>query len=157
MRILDEAVPIYTYSSIQEGKQHLFNLVEKFGLCQKLCGLYETNGACFQYQIHQCEGACIGEETSEDYNLKVNQAIENYHFDNDNFFIIGTGRSKGERSVVKIEHGKYIGFGFFEASGSTDDVDRLHDCIKPQLDNKEVRQIINSFLKKNTPENIVTF
>ncbi len=57
-RILDQLTPLYTYSSSQEGKQHLFNLIEKFGLCQKLCGLYKTEGACFQYQIHQCFGAC---------------------------------------------------------------------------------------------------
>jgi DNA polymerase III subunit epsilon len=156
-RILDELIPIYTYSSLQEGKQHLFNLVEKFGLCQKLCGLYETNGACFHYQIHQCDGACIGKETSEAYNLKVKQAIENYHFDSDNFLIIGQGRREGEQSVVKIEHGKYIGFGFFNTVFAEDNESVLHDCIQSQKDNKEVRQIINSYLKRSNGEKIINY
>jgi len=157
IRILDEAVPIYTYSSLQEGKQHLFNLIEKFGLCQKLCGLYETNGACFHYQIHQCDGACIGEETNDSYNLKVKQAIENYHFENDNFFIIGKGRSDEEQSVVKIEHGKYIGFGFVDTVFAENNESVLHECIQPQNDNKEVRQIINSYLKKSNGEKIINY
>lgn len=156
-RIVNKVIPIYTYSSVQEGKQHLFNLVERFNLCQKLCGLYDTTGACFHYQIHQCSGACVGEETPESYNTKVQQALENYHFDNDSFLIIGKGRSEEEKSVVKIEHGKYVGYGFVESDLLNGDVTLFHECIQPQLDNKEVRQIINSYLKKNPSESIISF
>lgn len=152
MRIVEQRSPVYTYSSLQEGKEHLFNLTEKFNLCQKLCSLYDTKGACFQYQIHQCNGACVGEEPSEEYNRKVNLALENYHFGDDSFFIIGKGRSEQEKSVVKIEHGKYIGFGFVDSTTTDNGLSMLHECIKPQQDNREVRQIINSWLKKNGKE-----
>jgi len=157
IKILDEIVPIYTYSSVQEGKQHLFNLIEKYGLCQKLCGLYETKGACFHYQIHQCNGACVGEETTESYNLRVNKAVENFHFDNDNFFIVGKGRNEEEQSVVKIAHGKYIGFGFIDTVFTENNDIILHECIQSQKDNKEVRQIINSYLRRSGEEKIITF
>lgn len=157
MRTMDELTPVYTYSSMQEGKEHIFRLAEDFGLCQKLCGLYDTKGACFHYQIHQCRGACIGEELAESYNMRVNDALENYHFGNDSFLIIGKGRREEERSVVKIEHGKYVGFGFVEACVASDDSSILHDCIRPQKDNREVRQIINSYLKKNRNVNIVKY
>lgn len=157
-RIIGNSTPLYTYSSLQEGKQHLFNLTEKFGLCQKLCGLYDTQGACFHYQIHQCDGACIGEEVAEAYNTKVDQALENYHFNQENFFIIGKGRMESEKSVVKIEHGKYIGFGFVDTGfvGASDQ-NSFHECIQKQRDNKEVRQIINSYLKKNSKEVLINF
>lgn len=152
-RIIDHITPLYTYSSMQEGKEHLFNLTEKFGLCQKLCGLYDTHGSCFQYQIGQCEGACIGEESPEDYNDKVNEALEKYHFGDDSFFIIGKGRNDDEKAVVKIEHGKYCGFGFIDTLFADNNASFLHECIRPQQDNREVRQIINFWLKKNGGKN----
>ncbi|HDO27007.1 MAG TPA: DNA polymerase III subunit epsilon [Bacteroidetes bacterium] len=156
-RIIDRLSPLYTYSSLQEGKEHLFNLTEKFNLCQKLCGLYNTQGACFQYQIHQCQGACSGEEQPENYNQKVNMALENYHFGDDSFFIVGQGRNDDEKSVVKIERGKYTGFGFIDPAVLNNDPSMLHECIQPQQDNKEVRQIINSFIKKNSGIEILEF
>jgi len=155
--IIDHLTPLYTYSSSQEGKEHLFNLTEKFNLCQKLCGLYDTQGACFQYQIHQCTGACIGEELPESYNQKVNLALENYHFGDDSFFIMGKGRGDDEKSVVMIEHGKYMGFGFIDSAVINNDLSLLHECIQLQQDNKEVRQIINSFMKKNSGIEILEF
>lgn len=157
-RIIDNSTPLYTYSSLQEGKQHLYNLTEKFNLCQKLCGLYETKGACFHYQIHQCDGACVGQESSDLYNKKVDESLENYHFDKENFLIIEKGRSENEKSVVKIEHGKYIGFGFIDTAFLDGEEQILmHECICPQRDNKEVRQIINSYLKKNNKAALIYF
>lgn len=147
MKIIDELNPIYTYSSLHEGKEHVTNLTERYELCQKLTGLYNTSGACFHYQIHQCNGACIGEEPPETYNERVRQALENYHFEKQNFFVMDTGRTKEEKAVIKVEGGKYRGFGFVQED--TADLTVLHECIDFYNDNREVRQIINSFLKKN--------
>ncbi len=146
MKIIEELAPLYTYSSLHEGKEHVTTLTERFELCQKLTGLYETSGACFHYQIHQCKGACMGEEPPEAYNVRVQKALENYHFEKQNFFVIDKGRNEEENSVIKIEGGKYIGFGFVTDTASG--MDEMHDCIRPMKDNREVRQIINSFLKK---------
>ena len=150
MKIIDELNPIYTYSSMHEGKEHITNLTERYELCQKLTGLYDTAGACFHYQIHQCKGACIGKEPPEIYNERVRQALENYHFEKQNFFAIDKGRSEDEKSVVKVEGGKYRGFGFVQKNSA--DLKALHDSIDYFTDNREVRQIINSFLKKNSIE-----
>ncbi len=147
MKIIDELNPLYTYSSMHEGKKHITNLTRQFELCQKLTGLYDTSGACFHYQIHQCKGACIGEEPAKSYNARVQKALENYNFKKENFLIIDKGRTGEEKSVIKIESGKYCGFGF--VSGNTSDINELHDCIRLMKDNREVRQIINSGLRKN--------
>lgn len=151
-RIVPERMPIYTYGSLQEGKQHLERLVEEFNLCQKLCGLYDTQGACFHYQIHQCEGACVDKEVPEDYNKRVEDALENYHFEHQNFFVIDVGREADERSVVKVAHGKYMGYGFVDLSQISNHMEALHDCIRQKKDNKEVRQIIKSFISRNQVE-----
>jgi len=157
MRIVDELNPIFTYGSSQEGKDHLFRLIEEFELCQKLCGLYETVGACFHYQIKQCKGSCIGVEPTCDYNARVNEALENYHFEHQNFFIIDKGRNKDERSVVKVKNGKYIGFGYTDLKLAIGEMEPLNDCIQPHKDNREVRQIINSYLRQDKLEKILKF
>ncbi len=87
-------------------------LVEKYNLCQKLCGLYDSSGACFHYSIMQCQGACTGKEPPENYNLRVEEAISRFNFDRQNFFVIDKGRHTEERSVVMVENGNYTGFGF---------------------------------------------
>jgi DNA polymerase-3 subunit epsilon len=152
MRIVDELTPIYSYGSLLEGKDHLTNLCEDFNLCQKLCGLYDTSGACFHYQIHSCKGACINEESSTDYNIRVNEALENYQFKHQNFFVIDKGKTDEESSIIKIENGKYMGFGYLNKEQTVNDISLFHDCIVSYRDNKEVRRIINTYLKKNKCE-----
>ena len=145
MKTIEEASPLFTYSSLQEGKDHLYHLCDEFNLCQKLTGLYESSGACFYYQIHKCSGACVGEEHPDNYNERVVRSIENYHFNRNNFLIIDEGRTADEKSVVKVENGRYVGFGFI----SGDDIHSPHEAIHPYHDNKEVRRIIISYLKQN--------
>lgn len=146
IRIVDELSPIYTYSSQQEGKEHLERLCEEYELCQKYSGLYDNSGPCFYYHIHKCKGACCGEEEAETYNARVNMALNNYHFEKQNFFVLDNGRNPNENSIVKVENGKYLGFGFCEKDIMNPT--ELHDCIKYYKDNKEVRQIIRSFIKR---------
>jgi len=38
-----------------------------------------------------------------------------------------------------------------------ENTDALHDCIKVAQDNREVRQIINTFLKKNKEAKTILF
>ncbi len=149
IRLIDELSPLYTYSSLHEGKEHLTNLCEEFNLCQKLCGLYDTDGKCFHYQIHGCKGACVGEELPAEYNARVRESLDNYQFKHQNFFVVDVGRNEDENSIVKIENGKYIGYGFLSTDQVSTDISLMHDCIINYRDNKEVRRIIVTYLKKN--------
>ncbi len=60
-----DELPLTSFTSQLSAKSHLFMLVEAFNLCQKLCGLFETKGACFHYNIKQCNGACIQKESQK--------------------------------------------------------------------------------------------
>ncbi|OQX72860.1 MAG: hypothetical protein B6D61_13180, partial [Bacteroidetes bacterium 4484_249] len=149
-------LPLTSFTSQLSAKTHLFTLVEAFNLCQKLCGLFDTNGACFHYNIKQCNGACIGKEAPEVYNSRVLQAIEPYRFENKNFIVIDKGRTDTEKSVICVENGKYLGHGFidFELNGNLA-IDDLKQCIKPFPDHRDVQQILRSYLKRNKVERII--
>jgi DNA polymerase-3 subunit epsilon len=149
--------PLLTYTSHIEAKEHLFRLAEEYGLCQKLCGLYKSKGACFQFHIRQCNGACTGMESAENYNRRVNEAIKPYLFEHSNFFIIDRGRTAEERSVVCVENGKYIGFGFIDFTLCNPVPDNLRECVKKYADNRDVQQIIKSYLRSNKVERVVEY
>ncbi len=153
---ISDKMPLTSFSSQQAAKNHLFMLTEAFHLCQKLCGLFDTKGACFQYNIKQCNGACIQEEGPETYNSRVQQAIEPYRFQNEDFIIIDKGRNTDEHSVVVVEHNKYLGYGFlnFDLSGITS-IESLKECIDVFPDNRDIRQIIRGHLKRNKVEKVI--
>jgi DNA polymerase-3 subunit epsilon len=132
-------------------------MVEKYGLCQKLCGLYPTDGNCFHYEIGACKGACIGKEPPGLYNLRARKVISGYDFGIHNLLIIDTGRNLEEKSVIKIENGKYIGFGYFTAAFADNDQAIIHECIHSYPDNREVQQIIKQYLRNNKVDGVIVY
>jgi DNA polymerase-3 subunit epsilon len=142
-------LPLTSFSSLQSAKSNLSTFCEQFELCQKLCGLYDTHGACFHYGIKQCFGACIGKELPETYNIRAKNLIQKFEYRSDNFLIFDKGRRPEEKSVIKIENGKYCGFGYFEPDVAGDNMQIISECTKPYDDNRDVQIIIKGFLMQH--------
>ncbi|MDQ3290258.1 MAG: exonuclease domain-containing protein [Bacteroidota bacterium] len=149
--------PLIALSNHFKSKDFLFHKVAKFNLCQKLCDLYKTKGACFDYQVHQCKGACINQEPPEEYNARVDQAIESFTYENDAFVIIGKGREPGERSIVCVENGRYLGFGFVDETFSASNIEDFKSVIKLYNDNKDIQQIIRGYLRTKHRDKVIIF
>ena len=149
--------PATTFSTQAEAKEFLFSLAEAYGLCQKLCGLYDAQGACFQHGIRACAGACIGEEPAEEYNYRVNDALKQFDFGSRNFIVVDKGRHDDERSVVMIENGKYAGFGFIPLDEAIQQVDTIREYVRAYPDNRDIRQIIRGYIRRNKVEKIIRF
>jgi DNA polymerase-3 subunit epsilon len=145
--------PVATFNSIEHARKYLYGLVEKFKLCQKLCGLYETSGSCFHYGIKQCHGACIGKESPDQYNRRVEASIKQSGFNHPDFYILGDGRHPEEVAVVKVSGGRYSGFGYTDISDQG--IESLDNCIKCYDDNRDTQQIIRNYLKKNPRTRII--
>ncbi|PRY11946.1 DNA polymerase-3 subunit epsilon [Pontibacter ummariensis] len=149
--------PLIALSNQSKAKGFLFHKVSKFNLCQKLCDLYKTNGACFDYQVHQCKGACIGKESPEEYNKRVAEAIDSFTFEHNSFVIIGKGREPGEKSVVVVEKGTYLGFGFMDEYFSASSIDDFKSVIQRYNDNKDVQQIIRGHMRSKHKDKVLVF
>lgn len=139
--------PHTTFANLEKGKNFLFSLTDKFNLCQNLTGLYGTNGACFQYAVKQCRGACVGKELPDDYNLRAQEAIEFAGFVKDNLIVLDKGRSPSETSFVMIENGRYLGYGFVEKDETLAHHEDFRNHLILAEDNRDVRQIISGFLR----------
>jgi len=148
---------ITSFTTLQEGKNVLFKITEKYNLCQKVNGLYDTKNGCFQYKIKQCNGACLGIETPAIYNERVEEFMEEHSFENNNMIIIDKGRSFDERSAVLIENGVYKGYCFFELNYQITNVNVLKNIIIPMQHNRDVKTIIQSYLRKNKVSKIINF
>ncbi len=155
LKTIESRSPLYAYGSLSEAKEHLFKLTEQFHLCQQLNGLYPGKGACFHYHIRQCNGACIGEEPPEEYNDRVEQLINSYHYEHQSFYVFDKGRTDEEVSVIKVMNGVYLGFGFMPVDELNISPYLADEFIQPFDDNRDVRQIIRSYLKKNQVYQIV--
>ncbi|MDA8572970.1 exonuclease, partial [Flavobacteriaceae bacterium] len=136
-------------SNIQSGKSFMNKVVEKYHLCQKLCGLYKTKSGCFSYTIKECEGACVGEELVESYNSKVQKLIEKHSFKTKSMIIVDYGRSVDERSAVWIEDGILRGFTYFNLNFQINNIEILKTLITPLEHNKDAQHIIQSYLRRH--------
>lgn len=141
--------PITTFTNRQSAISFINYAVETFELCQKLTGLERTKSSCFNYGISECGGACILEESSEDYNSRVNGFVDLYSYENKNMLIIDRGRYVDEKSVVVIENGVFKGLGFFDLNHQINNKDVLLSLITPMTDNRDNKHIIQSYVRRH--------
>lgn len=132
---------ITSYSTMREAKEALFGITESYRLCQKINGLYKISTSCFQYQIKECNGACLGQEPVTSYNKRVDEFLSKITFEKFTQLFEIAGRNENEKGLVYIENGVYKGFGF--CSLETDfSQDKFLNFIEIKADNKDVRRIL---------------
>ncbi|TDD77369.1 exonuclease domain-containing protein [Flavobacterium caseinilyticum] len=148
---------ITSFTSIQEGKNALFRITAHYNLCQKLTGLYHSKTNCFQYSIKECDGACIGKVSPEEYNVRVQNFIEKNTFENQNVVLIDKGRTISERSAVLIENGIYKGYAFYDLNYQINNIEILRNIIIPMQNNRDTKNIIQGHIRKNKTLKTVKF
>ncbi|MFN8165234.1 MAG: exonuclease domain-containing protein [Bacteroidia bacterium] len=156
-RVTGKEEPLVTASSFAEAEMILDKLMRKHDLCHKLCGGKNISYACFNYSVRLCKGACIGKESSDDYNVRAQAALDGILFQYKNFMIIGKGRTSAEKTVTHVEAGKYRGFGYFEPEFVQIDPESLRDVVKVRPDNRDIHRIIRHYLNTASSNNIITY
>jgi DNA polymerase-3 subunit epsilon len=152
-----DTIPHASFSSKAVAQQELMALTEKYFLCRKINGLYESTGACLQHTVGTCLGACIGMEESDSYNRRIREAVKQFEYMHPNMIILDKGRTLNEKSVVFIENGQYLGFGFIDLSYFDGSMDEFKACVKEHADNRDIQKIINGYLSKNKVEQVIKF
>jgi DNA polymerase-3 subunit epsilon len=148
---------ITSFTTLQEGKNALFRITEKYHLCQKLTGLYQTNSDCFQYKIKECDGACIGKTLPEEYNKRVQKFIAENSFENKNIVLLDRGRNVNERSAVLIENGIYKGYAFYDLNYQVTHIDILKNILIPMQHNRDVKTIIQGQIRRSKSIKVISF
>ena len=148
---------IKSYTSQQEGKDALFRINSHYKLCRKLTGLDETKTHCFQHTTNECDGACVGKISALEYNERVQAFIEKNLFDNKTLAILDRGRTITERSVIFVEKGVYKGYAFYDLNYQINTIEILRNIIIPMQNNRDIRNSIQSYIRKAKAIKIVNF
>lgn len=149
--------PLIRFATKGEAWNFLWEKVRAFELCPKLCGLQVAKGLCFDYQSGGCHGACMGVENVSAYNKRSADAIRAFHGDGETLALIGKGRNIEEQSLVLVERGAYVGYGFFGREVSISDVDAARTFVKRSVENRTIQNLVNSYIAKPRGVSVVTF
>ena len=149
--------PLITFSSKGDAWNFLWGKVKESGLCPKLSGLQTAKGPCYAHQSGTCAGACEDSEPSENYNARVQQSINSFFGEGETVAIIGRGRKSEEKSLVLVEKGNYLGFGFFNQDVTIHDFESAKSYINVSKDNRVVQNLVNSYLMNPRSTEIIAF
>jgi DNA polymerase-3 subunit epsilon len=140
--------PLASFPLLDDARSTLNRLVDQFTLCQKLCGLYKSDGSCFHHQIRKCRGACVGAESAYSYNIRAERACKSLLHISGSFILLDRGRQADEKSFIKVSNGKVIGYGYFDPTFDVSNAELLTDSMIPLKNYKETAALVGSFLVK---------
>lgn len=151
------ARPLISFSSKGDAWNFMWEKVREYDLCPKLSGLQLSKGLCFSYQTGECKGACMGVESMKKYNKRAQAALESFTDQGESLAILGRGRKNNERSLVLIENGVYLGFGFVDKNETVATLDEAKNYIKISKENRIVQNLVNSYLVNPRGAEVISF
>ncbi|WP_395054501.1 exonuclease domain-containing protein [Flavobacterium sp.] len=148
---------ITLFSSITEAQNFLHLITSHYNLCQKFTNLSDSKNECFQHKIKECNGACIGKESTTIYNEKVTEFINENTIENATMLLVDRGRNVNERSAVFIENGLFKGYCFYDLNYQINNISILKNIIIKMENNRDSKNIIQSFIRKSKYLKIIKF
>lgn len=140
--------PIITFYNVRDVRSFMEKLCAKYNLCPKYCHLQEAVSECSHYGIKNCKGICRDEESVEDYNNRVLEAIYDISDNKNDIIVREKGRHQNEEAFVLIKGGDYLGYGFIDKEEQINHIDDLHSYLIPQKDNMDIQKILRPHLLK---------
>jgi len=144
---------IAEYSSQAKANGALQFIQREYDLCGRYVNLEKgkVGTPCFHYHLKSCLGVCAGFEEIEDYNERVEEAINHIKtvFGKD-FFILDEGRSPEEEAVILVENGRYQGYGYRPKPKRlvpNPCQKKLRAVIEPYRGNPETARIIKRYIR----------
>ncbi|MGN6416022.1 MAG: exonuclease domain-containing protein [Pseudobacter sp.] len=134
--------PLYTFNLLIEGHRLMRKMMEAFHLCPKLCFVQTDHSACIGVEGHPCLGACEQKEPVDIYNNRVEEAIVYLEQLLPSFAIVGEGKSRGERSCILMEKGRFYGMGYLPEDAAVTDLDSMKQWLTRYSENDYIRGLV---------------
>jgi len=147
------------FSSLKSAKSYVNYVTIDLQLCKKINKLEKgKEGACFEYTIGTCLGACIERESTESYNERLENftnVIEGYQ--NENFLLIEKGPTNEECYVFLIEEGKFKGYAPMLNEDLNLGIEEIKESIIYYNSDKQINSIIRNYINQNSEIKIINF
>ncbi|GGW22408.1 exonuclease domain-containing protein [Arenibacter certesii] len=154
-RLNNLKTPIFNFYSQAECRAYLEEFCKDYNLCPKYCKLQNGSGACFHFHLKSCNGVCIGAESVQSYNKRVEKALEQTVEPYTSYIIKDEGRHKDEKSFVMVENGVYKGFGYLPKKKNLAQFEEYVPYIIRMQDNNDVHKILRRYLRQKDNKSIV--
>lgn len=140
--------PLYTFNFLPEGHRLLQQLVKQYQLCHKLCHLQTDNDRCAGLEQHICHGACEQKEPAEQYNARLQEAVEWLTQLLPTFAVVDEGSPQTGPSCILIEKGRFYGMGYLPAGIPVSDVDTIKPHLTPYPENDYIRGLVYQYAER---------
>ncbi|MDX1685302.1 MAG: exonuclease domain-containing protein [Saprospiraceae bacterium] len=141
------------YSSPRAAKSVMQMLIREYGLCPLYCGIEIGMGPCSLYQYDRCWGACLHEESADEYNERAELAHK--HINNrfhEDFVIILDGRTNEEKALVVVHNGTYHGHTFMDKNSTLVSSEEIVEHVPKSPYYPEINTMIRQYLERNNAE-----
>jgi DNA polymerase-3 subunit epsilon len=96
-------------------------------------------------------------ETVKKYNKRAEKAMFSFLENGSTVAIIGKGRNLEEQSLVLVEKGNYLGYGFFDSQVSISNIESARTFVKRSVETPTVQNLINSYITNPRGAEVITF
>jgi DNA polymerase-3 subunit epsilon len=151
-KINGQQAPLLGFSTHSEAWYFLMDKVKNFELCPKLCGIQKSNGPCYGLEGVPCKGACVGAETPDYYNERIEGVLEEIRMKGLRILVKEKGRNEAEDAAMLFEDGVLSAFGFVDRDWQIEgDVCDILTRVKPVM---ETRYLLRSYLERAKKSNV---
>ncbi len=147
--------PLISFVTYSSARERLENWIDEYELCLRYCQLTSDESICFNHQIKKCKGICAGEEEVELYNKRAQEILDHIIFKNNHFALLDHGKHNEERSLILIENGHYVGYGYIDSTSSFNTIDECKELISKRPFYPDADDLIRGYLKNNRLKTIV--
>lgn len=136
----------------EEAIKFMEFLCLEFKLCPKYCGLQAGVEICDHYKITNCSGVCTNEISIDEYNARVEKAVEYISKYDESCLLLEKGRTNEEKSFIYLNKGKYAGYGYIGASDDFNHPDEFKNFLTPSKTSSYADRIVSRYI--NTKKNL---
>lgn len=147
--------PIQVFPNYLMAREYLKELVDNYRICPQLTHLQSAQSTC--YLSLEDDGClrCTDNADVGTYNDRVLEAMHNEEHLGSTYLIQGKGRNDHECSLVLVENGHYLGFGFHPLPLDTRNQEAIRNHINWRPDLPDVQYLIMRHLEKHPESRII--
>jgi len=103
-------LPFALFDNVEEARHFLLIHCSEHRLCETYCHLTKEK-PCPAFFRHECQGACIGQEPPDAYNVKAETFMKSLLFNNETLLLIEKFQTNLS-PIIYIENGIFKGYGY---------------------------------------------
>jgi DNA polymerase-3 subunit epsilon len=146
---------LVSFANYATARERIENWIDEYALCLRYCHLASDEAICFNHQIKKCNGICVGEEEITIYNKRAKEIIDSIVFKNEHFALIDHGKTPEERSIILVENGHYVGYGYIARTDTFSSLEECRALVNKATFYPDADDLIRGFLKTNRLKTIV--